>query len=157
MESTIFRKITLLRKISIIATIVASVLFFGLVSTLEVIEMNPDTKVSDHPEHDSPIMPVLLALLFIMPVSASGILASFSKIVKTQILIWVVSTTLIWIAITLVGLWLLIDPVYFDLPANYWNTSQESNPLIFCTNMFLLFLSCHSDDNWDKNSYQQRH
>ena len=125
MESTIFRNITLLRKISTIATVVTVTLFFGLVSTLEVIEMTPDTRVSDHPDHDSPIMPVLLALMFIMPVSASGIIASFSKTMKTKILIWVVSTIIIWIGIALLGLWLLIDPVYFDLPENYWSSTEK--------------------------------
>ncbi len=125
MESTIFRNITKLRKVSIVLSVITVSLFFAITLPMDAGPPPEGSKVTDDPHYDSPIMPLLLTLLFVAPAAVAGIFASFFKKIKHQIIVWCAITIGIWFGIIVLGLLMLVDPTSFELPEGYWNVENE--------------------------------
>ena len=110
-----------LRIISIIIAAISLILLFGLLSVLEDETYSGETRAVDTSERDQTILAVSLIPMFVAPAAIAGIAASFFKTVKKQIIVWSVITLVIWLGIMIVALMMLIDPISFGIPENYWD------------------------------------
>ena len=113
-----------LRKISIIASILSVVLFIVLFSMWEEVPISEDSKATDDPTYGSPLNWILVVLLFAIPAFVAGIVASFIKTVKFQIIAWAGITFASWSVIIAIVIMMLINPVLFGIPENYWGESN---------------------------------
>lgn len=122
MESTIFTNMSRLRLVSIIIAVITVSSTFGLVSLLEEVTYTDESRASDASERDQMILAISLIPAFIAPAAIAGIVASFFKTVKKQIVIWFVVTLVLWIGFLILALMMLVYPVSFGIPENYWET-----------------------------------
>ena len=121
MESTIFTDMNKLRIGSIIITAVSLSLLFGLISGLEEETYSDESRAADASERDQTIIAISLIPMFVAPAAIAGIIASFFNTVKKQIIVWSVITLVIWVGIMIVALMMLMDPISFGIPENYWD------------------------------------
>ena len=116
-----------LRKISIIALILSIVLFIILFSMWEEIPISENSKATDDPTYGSPLNPILVVLLFAIPAFVAGIIASFIKIVKFQIIAWAGITFASWSVIIVIVIMMLVNPILFGIPENYWEGASGNS------------------------------
>ena len=114
-----------LRKISIISAIITVSLLFGIASLMQEEPLTEESQVTDSANYNSPLIYFLLILLFVAPASVAGIIASFFKTVKFQIIVWGAITVTIWFGIILIAFMMLNDPTSFGIPENYWGNPLE--------------------------------
>ena len=122
MELAIFRIMNKLLIISILLSAVLFAFFLGLFSLVDKEESySEDSRTIEGIERNGVLSYLLLVPLFVGPAAVSGIIASFFKTVKLQIMIWVIMTFVFWISIMIFALLLLTDPTSFGIPENYWD------------------------------------
>lgn len=126
MESAIFTNMSKLRKVSIISTIISLAILFSLTTYMEADSViTEESKAIDQIEKHNTMLSISIVFLFTGPAAGAGIVASFVKKVKLQIIIWVVITLIIWAIILAIALLMLIDPISFGIPENYWELPPE--------------------------------
>ena len=125
MESTILTNMNKLRIISIICSIISISLLFGLTSIMETEESyTEESRAAEGIERNSTLLPISLIFLFVGPAAISGVIASFFKTVKLQIIVWSVFTLVIWFGIMVLVFFMLTDPTSFGIPEHYWEIDK---------------------------------
>ena len=121
MESAIFANMNKLLIISTVISVVSFSLLFGLLSIMDKEEnYTEESRAIEGIERNGFLLYVALIPLFVGPAAVSGIIASFFKTVKLQIIVWAVITLIFWLGIMIFALLLLTDPTSFGIPENYW-------------------------------------
>ena len=121
MESTIFKDMNKLLIISIIVSVVSFTSLFGYISLVDKEEnYTEESRAVKSIDSNGILSYIILVPLFVGPAAVSGIIASFFKTVKLQIIVWAVITLVFWLGIMILALLLFTDPTSFGIPEKYW-------------------------------------
>ena len=75
-------------------------------------------------ERNSTLLSISLIFLFVGPAAISGVITSFFKTVKLQIIVWSAFTLVMWFGIMVLVFFMLTDPTSFGIPEHYWEIDK---------------------------------